>query len=289
MATRPSWEGFLKLSLISVPVRAYGASVSGGGKIHFHMLHAKCGERIRYQKVCPVHGEVAKDEIVPGYEYSKGEYVVVEADELNKLRGESDKGISIDVFIDADALDPIYYSSRSYYLVPSGKVGQHPYAVLHKVMSEKNRFAVARVVLSGKEQVALVRPMDKVLVMTLLQYEDQIKKPKAFEDEVSEARVSDEELKLAENLVQASTAKKFDFSKYGDLYTERLSQLIEAKAKGKRIAAPRKHEEPHVINLMDALRKSLDRAQKSGDGEAASAKSRSHRKHRATAGRRKTG
>lgn len=288
MAARPSWEGFLKLSLISVPVRAYTATVSGGGKIGFHMLHAKCGNRIRYKKVCPVHGEVSNDEIVPGYEYAKNEYVVVEPEELEKVRTESDKGINIDAFIAPGVVDRRYDNGRSYYLVPSGKVGQHPYAVLQNVMAEKKRQAIARVIFSGKEQIALIRPVGRLLTMTLLYYDEQVKKPSAFEDEIADVHVSEEERKLAESLVEASTAKKFDFSRYGDLYTERLSELIEAKAKGKRIAAPRTHEEPAVINLMDALRKSLDRARKGGEAAPAS-KNGHQRKHRAATSRRKTG
>src|SRR5437867_6539051 len=129
MPSRPSWEGFLKFNLIAVPVKAYGAQVSGGGKIGFHLLHKKCNSRIRYQKVCPIHGEVSKDEIVSGYEYAKGEYVIMEPGELENMRSASDKSIRVDTFIPPDALDPMYYSERSYYLVPSAKADQQPFAV----------------------------------------------------------------------------------------------------------------------------------------------------------------
>src|SRR5438876_4735593 len=125
---RPSWSGFLKFNLISVPVKGYNAAAAGGGKIGFHLLHKKCNSRIRYKKVCPVHGEVENDEIVSGYEYGKGQYVIVDADERGGLKSEDDKSISVDTFVAADAIDPVYFSGRTYYLLPDGKVAQKPYA-----------------------------------------------------------------------------------------------------------------------------------------------------------------
>lgn len=262
MALRSSWEGFLKLNLLSVPVKAYSATVSARGKISFNQLHANCGERIRYQKVCPVHGDVTKDEIVPGYQYAKRQYVVVLPDEMDKLRTENDKAINIDVFIQPKSLDPVFYSGRSYYLVPDGKVGEKPYAVLQRVMNETDRFAVARVVISNREQLALLRPIDGVLVMTLLTYDAQVRKPAAVKDEIPDVEPAAKEIELAEALVKASTAKDFDFSKYEDEYEAKLAKLIEAKAKGKEIVGPERTEEPAVINLMDALRKSLNQTGK---------------------------
>src|SRR5438128_893965 len=135
MALRANWEGFLRFNLVSVPVRAYSATVAAHGKIGFHLLHKGCNQRIRYQKVCPVHGEVDKNEIVSGYEFAKGEYVVLEPGELEKMRPAADKTIRVATFIEPDALDPIYFSERSYYLVPDGKPGQHPFAVLQTVMA----------------------------------------------------------------------------------------------------------------------------------------------------------
>jgi DNA end-binding protein Ku len=257
MALRSSWEGFLKLNLLSVPVKAYSAGVIGRGKIGFHQIHAGCGERIRHKKVCPIHGEVTNDQIVPGYEYAKGQYVIVEPGEMDKLRTENDKAINIDVFIRPEDLDPVYYSGRTYYLTPDGKVGEKPYAVLQRVMGEVNRYALARVVFSGREQLALLRPVEGLLVMTLLNYDDQVRKPAAFQDEVPDTEPSAKERQLAEALVDASTAEDFDYSRYEDEYEAKLAQLIEAKAKGQKIVAPRHQEEPAVINLMDALRRSL--------------------------------
>ena len=123
MALRSSWEGFLRLNLISVPVKAYSATQSGGGRISFHQIHAKCKSRIRYKKVCPIHGEVPNDEIVSGYEVAKGQYVLVKPEELKKLRSDADKSIEIGVFVSPDEIDPLYFTDRSYYITPSGRAG----------------------------------------------------------------------------------------------------------------------------------------------------------------------
>lgn len=260
MALRPSWEGFLRFNLVSVPVKAYSASVSGRGKIGFHLIHAKCKSRIRYQKVCPIHGEVSNDEIVSGYEYAKGQYVLIDPAELKKLRPGADKAINVDVFILPGALDPLHYTEQSYYLTPVGTAGQKPYAVLQKVMAAENRYAVATMVFAGREHVVVIRPVGGLLVVTVLSYDAQMKKPATFQDEVPDVQVSAEEVKLARTLIEASTAEDFDFAKYRDEYTSQVKELIEAKAAGKNIVAGRTEEEPAVINLMDALRQSLDRA-----------------------------
>jgi len=183
MAARPSWEGFLTFNLISIPVKAYNA-VGPGGKIGFHLLHAKCNQRIRYKKVCPIHGEVSNDEIVSGYEFAKGEYVTVQREERTDLRERDDKAIAIDTFVGPDAIDPVYYSGRTFYLVPNGAAAQKPYAVLLEAMAGHTRHAIARVVLSGRGQVAVIRPFGRLLGMTLLNFEDQVKSPEPFEGEV---------------------------------------------------------------------------------------------------------
>jgi len=283
---RPSWSGFLRFNLISVPVKGYNATTGGGGKIGFHLLHAACHSRIKYKKVCPIHGEVHNDEIVSGYEASKGHYVTVEKEERTALKAEDEKTISIDTFVPPDAIDPVYFSGRSYFLVPDGKVGQKPYSVLHAAMKEEQRYAVAQVVFAGRAQVAVVRPSGGVLVMTLLNYESEMKKPGDFEDEVKGGAVSAEERKLAETLIEAATAKEFDLGDYKDEYNAKLAKLVEGKSrkKGKRSAVA-EDGEPAVINLMDALRKSLDRTGHGRNGKRGN-NGKASRRH---AARRKTG
>src|SRR5262245_9412116 len=261
MALRSSWEGYIRLNLISVPVKAYSATVRGRGRIGFHLLHSKCNSRIRYKKVCPIHGEVPNDEIVSGYEKAKDQYVVVRKDELQKLRPDADKAIDIDVFIVPDHLDPSFFTERTYYLVPDGRVAIKSYTVLQKVMAGENRYAVGTMVFSGREQVVAVRPVDRLLAVSFLSYADEIKSPAAFLDEVPESEMPAKELELARNLVEASTEKKFDMAAYKDKYSGKVLKLIEEKAADQGVArAPVAEGEPAIINLMDALRASLKQA-----------------------------
>jgi DNA end-binding protein Ku len=263
---RTSWEGYLKVSLISVPVKAYSASVSGRGQIGFHLLHSKCHSRIRYKKVCPIHGEVPNDEIVLGYEHAKDQYVVVKKEDLAKLKPDADKTIEVDVFIHPDELDPVCFSDRSYYLVPDGKVAAKSFAVLHRVMAEETRYAVGTMVFSGKEHIVCVRPAEKVLAVTFLSYAEQIKSARDFEDEVPEVEVPAKELDLARGLLEASTAKEFKLAEYKDKYAGKVMKMLESKASrhGVKKAATAHGEPPTVINLMDALRESLRKASKRG-------------------------
>jgi DNA end-binding protein Ku len=258
--SRASWDGFLRLSLISIPVRAYNSAEPNHGAVRFNQVHKNCGERIRYQKTCPVHGVVDKDEVVSGVPVRKGEYAEFSRDEIAELRSDDDKTIEIDAFTDHDAIGPEYFSGKTFYLVPDGAAGQKPYALLCRVMGEKGVQAVAHMVLSGHEQQVVIRPApsdDKVLEMSVLFYASQVKPVHGFDDEVGERSVSPQELKLATALVEQSIVEKFDFSKLADHYAERVTELVESKAAG-RVAKPAKKETPpRVINLMDALKKSL--------------------------------
>ncbi|MBI3468230.1 MAG: Ku protein [Planctomycetes bacterium] len=269
MPPRATWRGFLRLSLVSVPVKAYTAAVTGGGEIHLRQLHADCHSPIQYRKTCPIHGEVTSDAIVSGYEYAKGQFVVVDTDELDKLRTEADKAVTIDTFIRPNAIDPVYHCGKTYYLVPDGPVGQKPYALLHRGMEEEGCQAIARVVMSGREQVVLLRPLEGILAMTMLEYDHQVKKPGAFQHEVGQPELSDEELRLAKTLIGSSTSEALEFSRYKDAYTEKLTALIEAKVAGKEIVAAPAEQEPEVINLMEALRQSVARAQEAAPAKAA--------------------
>lgn len=263
MALRSAWEGHVRLNLLSIPVKGFSATTTGRARVSFHQIHKNCGSRIRHKKVCPIHGEVTKDDIEPGFEYAKDQYVIVDPDELSSLRPEDEKVINIDAFVDADSISPVYDSGRHYYLTPDGKVGEKPYVVLCRVMSEQNRNAVGRVVLSGREQLGLLRAIDGLMVMTILNYDEQVKPISSFKGEVPEVDISAKELQLAKTLVEASTEKSLDLSSYHDEYEKEVTALIESKAKGKPITERRRTgEAPAIINLMDALRQSI--AQKGG-------------------------
>ena len=276
MAARASWKGFLKLSLVSLPVKAYTATASSKG-VSLNQLHKECNSRVKYKKVCPEHGELQSADIVSGYEYGKDQYVIIESDEIDKLRTENDKSINIAGFVPSSNLDPIFHSGRTYYLVPDGPVGQKPYSLLLTSMTKKNVFAMSQIVLSGKEQLAILRPHDGMIAMTMLHYHDAIKTSDAYKDEVESSEIADAELELTNTLVDASTIEEFDFAAYKDKYTENLTNLIQMKIDGKEIVQAPNPEEPKIINLMDALKQSVEQATASSTGKrmSASAKTKS--------------
>jgi DNA end-binding protein Ku len=263
---RPSWKGYLKLSLVAVPIRGYTANIASS-EIRLHQLHSECHSRIRYQKTCPIHGEVPKEEIVSGYEYAKGEYVVIEPDELAKLRGERERAITIDAVVSQHTVDPVYFTDKTYYLAPDGAVGQKPYSLIQRSLADSELQAVGRVVLYGREELVLVRPVEHVLAMTALKFESEVAHAEAFNEEVGKADMSREELTLTKRLIEAFEKPKFSLADYKDHYVEELTKLIDAKVQGKELVTPPAEEEPEVINLMDALKKSVAAAKKGGESE----------------------
>jgi DNA end-binding protein Ku len=257
------WKGSIRFSLVTVPVQAFTAAQLDEGEIHLNQLHDKCHSRIRYKKICPIHGEVPNDEIVTGYEYEKDHYVIINRDEVEKAQAD-EHSITIDTFVSPDEIDPIYYDGRVYYLVPETPTANQPYTVLCQAIEKLDRCGVATVVLRGKEQLLMVRPISGVLTMVMLHFKSQIRSPKAVLDEVPHAKARAQELKLAQQLIESSTAKKFDFSQYEDRYTDRLKALIQSKIEGKEVIEPPQTEEDvPIINLMDALRKSVQKTKQS--------------------------
>lgn len=271
---RASWKGQLRFGLVSFPVQAFNAAVREQGQFHFHMLHAECHRQIHYQKVCPVHGEVAQDEIVSGYEYRKGEFVEIDADELDELRTDSERALTIDAFVEPDTVDAIYDDGRVYYLTPDGKPAAEAYAVLEQAMSRQRREGIGQVVFSGREQLVRLRAVDGVLTMVMLNYAAQVKAPSAAASELPDARASAKNVQLAEQLIEAWTPDDFDFDAYEDRYRQRVKKLIDAKVEGRELVAPEPEEQPKVINLMDALKQSVVRGRPE-QGEARRARGKS--------------
>ena len=265
MASISSWTGYLKISLVSVPLKAYTASSSGNAPIALNQLHEPCNSRINYKKFCPIHGEVTNDEIVSGYEFAKGRYVVIAPNEIEKLRPAGDKSINVEVFVKGDRIDPLYLSGKTYYLLPDGPVGQKPYALLQEIMEKDNLHGIGQVVMAGKEKLVRLRAVEKLIAMDVLQYDAQLKKPSGFEDELAESTASTEELKLTKMLLAAMTTTKLDLASYSDAYNEKLTQLIESKVAGKELVTPTAEATPRVINLMEALKASMKRVQLPAD------------------------
>ncbi|HWB10293.1 MAG TPA: Ku protein [Pirellulales bacterium] len=255
---RASWSGQLRFGLVSFGVQAFNAHLSEAGEFHFHQLHVDCHSRIRYLKTCPIHGEVDNDEVVSGYEYRKGKkYVEIDPEELDALRTESERALTIDAFISPSQLDAIYYDGRRYLLVPDSASSAEPYAVLAQAMRNQGRDGVGQVVFSGREQLARLRAVEGVLVMSMLDYSAEVKKPEAMAAELPSKRLSSRNVELAEALVSEWSKKKFDFDDYQDRYRAKVKELIDAKIEGREVVVPEPEQPPEVINLVDALKKSL--------------------------------
>ncbi len=256
MAPRTSWKGFLKLSLVSVPVKAYTAN-NTEEEVRLNQLHEECHGRVRYKKVCESHGELKSEDIVSGFEYQKDQYVVIDDEELAKVRAKSDKSVNIDGFVAPEKIDPIYLAGRTYYLLPDGVAGNRPYALLVRGMLEANVVAIAQVVIAGREQLVALRPQEGMLVMSVLNYPKKVRAPATYRDELPDEQPSANELSLANTLIGASTLQEFDFQGYRDAYVENLTKLIQLKVEGREIVQAPDPEEPKILNLMEALKKSV--------------------------------
>jgi DNA end-binding protein Ku len=262
---RAGWRGLLQFGLVSLPVQAFNAHLPDKEGVAFHQLHATCHSRIHYQKVCPLHGEVRNDEIVSGYEYAKGKYVVIDPDELERLRPARDRALTIDVFVAPEQIDPIYFDGRMYFLAPDGAEAAQPYAVLLRAMQRRKRWRVGQVVFNGRQVLVVVRPDQNALQMAMLHHAAAIKKPSSIVRDLPSARSHDKAAQLAEELIDNWTDEDFDLDRYHDRYDEEIHQLIEAKIHGRAAAAPEEpEEEPAVYNLMDALRKSMEHHRSNG-------------------------
>lgn len=269
MAPRTSWKGFIKLSLVSVPVRAFTANDTSA-EVRLNQLHRDCHGRVRYHKACAEHGELRSDEIVSGYEYSKNQYVVVEPDEVQALRTQADKSIQIDGFVPLNEVAPRYQAGKTYYLLPDGIPGERPYALLHRGMEESGTQAIAQVVISGREQLAALRPMGRLLTLSLLHYPKKVRPLDDYEKELEQIECSDEEMELTRTLIRASTLQDFKLGGYQDAYVNKLRELIRLKVEGEEIVQVPDPEEPKILNLMEALKRSVAEARSTtADSEVA--------------------
>jgi DNA end-binding protein Ku len=283
----PSWSGFIRLSLVSVPVKGFTALGSEKAPISFNQLHEVCHSRIQYKKTCPIHGEVSNDEIVKGYQYKPDHYAIIDPDEINQLRSEADRSINVDKFVRLDQIDPVYFSGQTYYLVPDGRQGEKAYAVLQRAMSEDEVCGIAQVVITNREQLVLLRTLGRLLVASVLHYAAEIRSAGSFEDDLGDGSTSAAEVKLARTLIQTVRAKEPKLEDYQDLYNDKLQALVEAKIAGKEIAAaPTEERRVPVVNFMEALKASLQK-DKSGAGKKLVPSTRV--RERAPAKRRKSG
>ena len=255
MAPRPTWKGYLKVSLVNIPVKVFPATESAAS-ISFNQLHAECQTRIQQKKWCPhCDREVSNSEIVKGYEFEKGRWVVVEDEDIQKVRVESTRVIDLVQFTDDTAIDPIYVD-RAYYLAPDGGMAADAFAVMREGMVGKA--GIGKLALYGREYLVAIRPQKKGLVMYTLHHAAEIRSIDAIEELNSvPTKVKPEEMKLARQVI-STFESELNLKDYKDEYREGLRRIIDAKVAGEEIVAPDVQEPPRVVDLMEALRRSLD-------------------------------
>jgi DNA end-binding protein Ku len=255
MAARATWKGFLKISLVNIPIKVFPATESSA-TISFNQLHGECQTRIQQKRWCPhCDREVPNSEIVKGYEFEKGRYVTMDEEDLAKVRPESTRVIDLVQFTPVESIDPIYVE-RPYYLAPDGQMAQEAFAVMREGMQGKA--GIGKVALYGREYLVAVQPKDKGLVMYTMRRANEIRSMDAI-DELADmpATVKPEEVRLAEQVI-GTFAGEVEFDTYRDDYQVGLREIIDAKIEGREITVPEVEAPPKVVNLMDALRKSLD-------------------------------
>ena len=286
MAPRAYWKGTLKLSLVSCPVVLYPASTSVA-KTRFHMINKETGNRLKQQMIDSETGDVVeKEQKGRGYEVSKGQYIEIEKDELEAIQVESTHTIDIDSFVPTAEIDKRYLENP-YYIVPDGKEGVDAFAVIRDAMKDKNRVALARVVLSNREHVIAIEPLGKGLLGTTLRYPYELRGEDEYFDDIKSPKISKDMIELAVHILD-SKAAHFDPSEFKDEYETALRTLVKRKSEGKSIKAPQREEKPgNVVSLMDALRGSLKgktpakrRTSTRRSGAAAKKATRSTARHR---------
>jgi DNA end-binding protein Ku len=255
MAARATWKGYLKISLVNIPIKVFPATESSGS-ISFNQLHAECQTRIQQKKWCPhCEREVPNTEIVKGFEFEKGRYVVMSEGDLEQVRPESTRVIDLVQFADAASLDPMYVD-RTYYLAPDGGIAADAFAVMRDGMQGK--VGIGKLALYGREYLVAVRPFQRGIVMHTLHHAAEMRGIDSV-DELNAVpeTVKPEEMKLARQVIQ-TFEQPLDLANYKDEYREGLQRIIDAKIAGEEVVATSTEAPPKVVNLMDALRKSLD-------------------------------
>jgi DNA end-binding protein Ku len=255
MAPRTTWKGHLKLSLVSCPVRLYNA-VSRSERVSFHLLHKDTHNRIQMFPHDPELGKVDRSDLVKGYEYEKDQYVVLSDEDFDKVQIESSKAVVIEKFVDEKDVDPIFLESP-YYMAPDGPVAEETFRVLHEAIRQKKKVALSRIVLSNRERLIALGVRDKGFVVMTLRAANEVRDDAPYFEDIGEDEPDQEMLELAEALIDKKSGK-FDPSEFKDNYQEALLELVKAKIKGQEPVIAKAPERGKVVNLMDALKRSLD-------------------------------
>ncbi|WP_370177216.1 Ku protein [Alteriqipengyuania sp.] len=280
MVARAYWQGQIRLALVSIPVEIYSATKSGA-KISFRQIHEPSGKRISYEKVVQGVGPVDREEIVKGYELSKGNYVLLDEDEIEAVKVESKKTLELVQFVEACEIDPLYFE-KPYYVAPKDELAEEAFVVLREALRKAGKVGLGQLSVRGQEKLVALKPCGNGLLLETLRYADEVKKGQAFFHDIGDDKPDKELLDLATTLIDKKTAP-FDASEFEDRYAGALRKLIDKKAKsksGKKIVED--VEEPaesggNVIDLMAALKKSVG-SEKKGQAKKATPKKTSRKK-----------
>ena len=260
MAARAYWQGQIRLALVSIPVEVYAATKSGAA-ISFRQIHEPSGKPINYEKVVQGIGPVDRDEIVKGFEISKGNYVLLEDDEIEAVKIESRKTLELVQFVDADEID-VFYFEKPYYVVPQDELAEEAFVVLREALRQKKKVALGQLSVRGREMLVSLKPCGKGIVMETLRYEDEVRRAQTYFKDIPASKPDKEMLELAGSLIDKKSAP-FDAGEFHDRYVDALKKLVDkkAKAKGKKILEdveePSGRSGSNVIDLMAALKKSV--------------------------------
>ena len=277
MAARPIWRGQIRLALVSIPVELFPATKSGAS-IQFHQVHEPSGKRIKYEKVVPGIGPVDRDEIMKGYEVSKGQYVLLDPEEIEKVKLESKKTLDLVQFVDNGDIDAMYFE-KPYYVVPADDLAEDAFVVLREALRKAKKIGIGQLAMRGQEYVVAIKPCGKGLLMETLRYADEVNKANSYFREIGDTKPDEDMLDIASMLIERKTGE-FDASEFHNRYIDALKELIreKQKAKGGRVIQDPDAEAPppkgsNVIDLMAALKKSLESGG-SGGGEKGKPKAR---------------
>ncbi|WP_337187813.1 Ku protein [Phenylobacterium sp.] len=255
MPPRPIWQGHLKLSLVTCPVALYTAT-NASGNVRFNLINPKTSNRIRMQTIDPDTGPVERSALVKGYEVSKGEYVLLSEDEIRAVKLESTKTIDIERFVPAADIDRLYWDDP-YFLTPEGKLGEEAFAVIREAMRRSGQIALGRIVMSTRERMLALEPRDRGIVAYTLRAEDEVRRPDDLFAGIGKARPDPEMIQIAARIIEQKKGP-FDPGLFVDRYEEALKGLIADKLKGRKVRAVAPPDDTNVVDLMAALRASLD-------------------------------
>lgn len=273
---RAIWSGAISFGMVSIPVKLYGATESKD--IRFHLIHATCGSKLQQRRWCPTDEvDVPWNDVARGFEYAKGQYVILTDEDFEQLPLPSTHTIELNAFVEQSDIDPVFYE-RSYYLEPDER-SRKPYALLLKALEEKKLSAVGSITIRKKEQLCVIRPHSDTIMLETLFYPDELREERGVD--LGKVKVSDREMDMAFTLIDL-LKRPFDPSEYKDHYREALAQLIEAKLEGKQVVSAPPTKEARVFDLADALKRSVEAAKKGKPKAAARTRARPARTARRT-------